>query len=172
MRQMIYLVGQFTSNLIHGVRRPIAAPIHHTTIEQCRRSRSTILQALRGGVHREHHVKIPDDLPREPAIQFFRRVQHQSIPVWAFLALSHQSGVLVALKQSGDLSVGQESVHPLEEARFQDVGLIEDEADFFVTATGAPQDTTEIFVEISAGVLAMNLFNLKRKLFRRIFISD
>ena len=60
-------------------------------------------------------------------------------------------------KKETDLSVGQQRVHSLEEARLHDVGLVQDEADLLVLAAGPAENVSEVFVEILGGVLVVNL---------------
>ena len=61
--------------------------------------------------------------------------------------------MLVALKETGNFSVGKQRVHPLKEARVEDVRLIHDEADLLALAAGAAEDCAKILVEVIAGVL-------------------
>ncbi len=55
------------------------------------------------------------------------------------------------------LSVSQQRVHALQEARVQHVRLVHDEGDLLVLAAGAAEDRTQVFVKVLAGVLAVDL---------------
>ncbi len=68
-------------------------------------------------------------LLREPLVQLLLGVQHESLPLGSLLALSHQCGQLVAFEQPRHLPVSQQSVHTLQEAGVQHVGLVHDETD-------------------------------------------
>ena len=116
-----------------------------------------ILEAGGAGVHGEDDVEVLDDLAGEPFVQLLARVQHESVALGAFLDLSHEGGVLVALEETGDLSVGEKRVDALEEARVEDVALVHDEADLLSLAAGAAQDDSEVLVEVFHGVLGVDL---------------
>ena len=66
----------------------------------------------------------------------------------ALLALGHEGGVFISLKQAGHLTVGQQGVHPLQEAGVHDVGLVQDEADLLVLAARAAQHLPQVFVKV------------------------
>jgi len=102
-------------------------------------------------------MQISHDLTGEPLVELLVGVEHQAFPLGPFLALGHQGGVLVALEQPRHLPVGEQRVHPLQEARVQDVRLVQDEGDLLVLAAGAPQHCAEVLIEILASVLIVNL---------------
>lgn len=109
--------GELFAHLEQGRVGPIAEPVEHATIEQGGGGRGTILQAVRRWVHREDDVQIAHDLLREPLVQLVAGIQHESLALGSFLALGHQSGVLVSFEQTGHFSVGQQRVHAFQEAR-------------------------------------------------------
>ena len=55
------------------------------------------------------------------------------------------------------LSICQQCVHSLEEARFQHVGLVQDEDNLLIPAARATQHGTKVIIKISCSVLAVNL---------------
>lgn len=55
------------------------------------------------------------------------------------------------------LSIGQQSVHPLQEPRLQHVGLIKDEHNLLITTASSAQHKTEVIIKIRGCVLAMDL---------------
>jgi hypothetical protein len=65
------------ADLIEGLVRPVAEPVKNTTIEQCRRRRSTRSKADFGRVHSEGHMDIFSDSLSEPSIKLLVRVEHQ-----------------------------------------------------------------------------------------------
>lgn len=56
------------------------------------------------------------------------------------------------------LSVGQQGVHTLQEARVQHVGLVHDEGDLLVLAAGTTQNRTQVLVKVLTCVLPVNLW--------------
>ena len=59
------------------------------------------------------------------------------------------------------LSIGQQSVHSLQEARLQHIGLIKDKHNFLIPAARATQHSTKIVIKVSGSVLAINLMRGK-----------
>lgn len=146
-----------------------------------------VLEALGGRVHGEDDVQVADDLAGEPLVELLVRVQHQALLLGPLLALGHQGRVLVSLKEAGHLgntvvpwpagprspvprnatrcsasgsdylAVGQQGVHPLQEPGVQHVGLVHDERDLLVFTAGTPQHRAEVFVEVLARVLPVDL---------------
>ena len=95
----------------------------------------------------------------KPFVELFGGIEHESLTLGSFLALGHQRRVLVAFEQTGHFAVGQQSVHPLQESRFHDVGFVQHEADLLVLAAGPAQQLTQIFVKVGSRVLVVH-FNL------------
>ena len=55
------------------------------------------------------------------------------------------------------LSICQQCIHSLEEARLQHVGLIQDEDNLLIPAARATQHGTKVIIKVSCSVLAVNL---------------
>ena len=144
-------------NLEEGGIRPVTKPVENTTIEKCRRCCSSVFQPIFAGVHREDHVEVLHDLVGEPLVQLLVGVQHEALPLSSLLTLGHQRCVLISFKQPGHLSVGQQSVHSLQETRIHDVALIKDEANLLIFAAASSQHLSQVFVEVFRTVLIVNL---------------
>ena len=65
-----------------------------------------------------------------------------------FANAGHEHDELVALEQSRHLSAGQQRVHPLQERRVKDVGLVEDEAYSLSGTAGPLEQVTQVVVEV------------------------
>lgn len=57
----------------------------------------------------------------------------------------------------GYLAVGQQGVHPLQEPRVQNVGLVHYERDLLVFTARTPQHRAEVFIEVLARVFPVDL---------------
>ena len=55
------------------------------------------------------------------------------------------------------LSICQQCVHSLEEARLEHVGLIKDEDNLLIPTARATQYSTKVIIKVSSSVLAVNL---------------
>ena len=55
-------VGELQANLIESTSRPVSKPVEDTSVEQGRRCGSTILETLRGRIHREHNMEVTHNL--------------------------------------------------------------------------------------------------------------
>ena len=55
------------------------------------------------------------------------------------------------------LSIGEQSVHSLQESRLQHIGLIKDEHNLLIPTARATQHSTKIIIKVSCSVLAVNL---------------
>lgn len=73
---------------------------------------------------------------------------------------------MVQCDEGSYLSVGQQGVHSLKEARIQHIGLIHDKGDLFILATGATQHSTQILIEVLPGVFPVYLYNHKNSLYK------
>ena len=109
------------SDLIEGLIGPISKPIQYATVEQGWGSCGTGGEAVLGRVHGENDMQILRDLLSEPTVKFLVRVEHKAISLGTFFASSHESGVLVALKETWNLGIGEKSVHSFQETRIEDV---------------------------------------------------
>lgn len=153
-------------DLEEGIVGPITEPVEDASIEERGRRRGAILESVGVGVHGEDDVKVLHDLAREPFVELFVRVQHETLSLGTLFALRHQGCVLVSLEQSGNLAIGQKRVHAFQEARVQDVGLVEDERDFFVFAARSAEDLAQVLVKVFASVFVVNL-EAKRMIYLR-----
>lgn len=77
--------------------------------------------------HEQPGNKQGTNLFREPLVEFLLGVKHQPLPHRTLLALGHQGCELVTLKQPWHFTIGQQCIHPLEEARIKHIRLIHDE---------------------------------------------
>ena len=101
-------------------------------------------------------MQVAHYLVGEPFIKFVIRVKHKTVSLGALLALSHQSRVLVAFKQTGYFAVRQQRVHALEESRVENVRLVQDEHDFLAFGPRAPQHAPQVVVEVLARVVVVH----------------
>ena len=85
-------------------------------------------------------MEVLHHLVGEPFVQLLVGVQHEALPLGALLALCHQCCVLITLKQTGNFTIGKQSVHSLKEPGIHDIALIEDEAYFLIFAAASPQN--------------------------------
>lgn len=157
LKVQVKSVGKLQSNLEERLIGPVAEPIEYATIEECRRSGCPRGQTILGRVHREYDVEVLRDLLREPAIELLVRVEHETITLRTLFACCHERSVLVSLEQPRNLGVGKQSVHPLQETRVENVGLVHDETDLLALAPRTTEDSPEILVKVFTGVLVGDL---------------
>ncbi|GJC94168.1 hypothetical protein ColKHC_02994 [Colletotrichum higginsianum] len=153
----VHRLGEFVADLEEGLIGPVAEPVEHATVEQGGTGRGLGSETAFWRVHREHDVQVLDNLLSEPFVEFLGRVQVQVLSLGTLLASRHERGELVSLEKTRNLGVGEQSVHPLEETRVENIGLVHDEADLLSLATTATEDIPEIVIKVFGGVLAMNL---------------
>ena len=55
------------------------------------------------------------------------------------------------------LSICQQCVHSLEEARLQHIGLVQDEDNLLIPTARATQHGSKVIIKVSCSVLAVNL---------------
>lgn len=77
-------------------------------------------------------------------------------PGWLVLG-ARRHGTRPARHVRGYLAVGQQGVHPLQEPGVQHVGLVHYERDLLVFTAGTPQHRAEVFIEVLARVLPVDL---------------
>ena len=58
-----------------------------------------------------YNLKKHTNLLSEPFVQLLAAVKHKTFSLWSFLALSHQSGVLISLKQSWNLTTTKHALN-------------------------------------------------------------
>jgi hypothetical protein len=145
------------SCLEEGAVRPVPEPVEHAAVEEGRRGGGPVLQTLAARIHREHDVEVLHHLMREPLVQLLVGVQHEALALRTLLALRHKGGVLVALEEARHLAVGEQRVHPLQEARVHHVRLVQDKTDLLVLTTRPPQHLPQVLVKILRRVLVVHL---------------
>ena len=102
-------------------------------------------------------MQVLRDLLGEPTVKFLVRVEHKAISLRPFFASGHESGVLVALEETRNFSIGEESVHSLQETRIEDVRFIHDETYLFSLSASATKDGSKVFIEVFSGILVGHL---------------
>jgi hypothetical protein len=150
-------VGEFETDLVESLIRPISKPVEDTAIEESWRGCCTRSESARRRIHRENDVEVASDLRCEPSVEFLGRVEHESISLSPFLARRHQCRMLVSFEESWNFGVRKESVHSFEESRVENVRFVHDEGDLLSFATCSSEDSSEIVVEIFPSVLVVNV---------------
>ena len=78
--------------------------------------------------------------------------------------------ILLTLLTDKYLSIGEQGVHPLKEARLQHVGFIENEDYLLISATRATEHSPQVIIKVSSSVLAVDL--TKRKASKSSYMCD
>src|SRR5688572_20051634 len=104
------------ANLEKRLVGPVTKPVEYATVEESWTSGGLGTQAILRWVHCEHHVEVLDNLLCEPLVKFLWRVQVQVLTLRSLLACSHERSIIVALEQTGNLGIGKQCVHSLQES--------------------------------------------------------
>lgn len=71
---------------------------------------------------------------------------------------------------SSHLSIGKQSVHSLQEAALQHVGLIHDEHNLLISASSTTQYLPQVIIKVSGQILAVNLGGQRSGVKPKLFV--
>ena len=71
--------------------------------------------------------------------------------------MSTKQGSTVLAYTSSHLSIGKQSVHSLQEAALQHVGLVHDEHNLLISAPSTTQYLPQVIIKVSSQIFAVDL---------------